>query len=446
MLNTRFKYILMKKIHVIIFLSTILITSCKKEDVTPIQGPDINQQARDALNQLMGEWYLWYNQMPAVKVTDYSDPYKLMTALRYKARDRWSFVADYNAFIASMQGSFVGHGIRIGLDPQDQARIVMIYKNSPMYSKGVRRGWIIKKLNNTDLAPILKSGDGAAYSQLIGAAQAGVTNTFLFQTPAGKDSTITTAKASFQVNSVIKYDTLNLKSGKTGYLVFDEFIEPSSDELKTAFSFLKQQNVKDLVLDLRYNSGGILDVATELASYIAGLSAQTILVKSVYNNKQALNDETIYFKTMLYPLNLTRLVVICTRETASASEVVINGLKPFVNVVLVGDTTNGKPTGMNVWGYKNKFIFAPVTFSLINSQAQGDFYAGFPPSKYVTDDITHDFGARDEYCLKEAIRYLETGSFSTKGVYIYQKNRHFDERSDLMNNTFGTVSRETDKM
>jgi C-terminal processing protease CtpA/Prc len=99
---------------------------------------------------------------------------------------------------------------------------------------------------------------------------------------------------------------------------------------------------------------------------------------------------------MLYPLNLTRLVVISTRETASASEVVINGLKPFMSVVTIGDTTNGKPTGMNVWGYNNKYVYAPVTFRLVNSAGQGDFYSGFPPLKYVPDDITHDFGDPNE--------------------------------------------------
>ena len=88
-----------------------------------------------------------------------------------------------------MQGSFVGHGIRIGLDGSGKARIVKIYKNSPLYSNGssnpngVRRGWIIKKLNGTDLAPIIASGNALLIIILSGPATAGITNTFLFQTP-----------------------------------------------------------------------------------------------------------------------------------------------------------------------------------------------------------------------------------------------------------------------
>jgi carboxyl-terminal processing protease len=427
----------MKRIYFVLLLTALMAVSCKKEEIKPVTNTTtVETQGRDALYKLMQEWYLWYKQMPAVAVGDYKDPYELINAVRYKTVDRWSFVADYNAFMASMQGSFVGHGIRMGLDAQKKARVVMIYKNSPLWAKGVRRGWIIKTVNGGDLASVLLAGDATAYNNLIGEPKAGVTNTFVFQTPEGKDSTITSAKSGFQVNSVLTCRTLDLSSGKTGYLAFNEFIEPSSDELKTAFQFLKQEGVKDLILDMRYNTGGILSVATELASYIGGKSAETVLVRSDYNDKKASNNENTYFSTMLYPLNLTRLVVISTRETASASEVVINGLKPFMNVVTIGDTTNGKPTGMNVWGYDNKYVYAPVTFRLVNSAGQGDFYAGFPPLKYVPDDITHDFGDPNESCLKEAVYYLEHGSVSTKGAYIYSRNKIFSERPDLLNNTY----------
>jgi hypothetical protein len=144
----------------------------------------------------------------------------------------------------------------------------------------------------------------------------------------------------------------------------------------------------------------------------------------------------MYFPAVASPINMSRLTVITTRETASASEVIINGLSPYLNVVTLGDTTNGKPTGMNVWTFSNKYVFAPVTFKLVNKVNFGDFYDGFYPAKYVSDDITHDFGDRNEYCLKEAIRYIETGSFSTKSSYLYQRPVYYSEKPGLMNNTF----------
>jgi carboxyl-terminal processing protease len=434
----------MKKLFSIIVIVVMGLTACKKE--TPINNTDTSAtQARDALSSLMNDWYLWYKNMPVVKVSDYKDPFELMDALRYKKLDRWSFVSDYNEFMATMSGTFVGHGIRLGYDAaNNNVRIVTIYSNSPLYTNGnggpgVRRGWIIKKLNGTDLAPIFASGNSTAYSNLIGASSAGITNTFVFTTPRGNDTTAITTKKSFQVNSVMICDTVKLKSGLAGHIVFDSFIEPSTDELKQAFAFLKAQNVQDLILDLRYNSGGILDVATQLASYVAGTSVfGTPFITSSYNDKKAAsNNSTINFTSINSPLNLSRLVVITTRETASASEEVINGLKSHLTVTTIGDTTNGKPTGMNVWATNDsKYIFAPVTFELVNSAGQGGYYTGFAPAKYVKDDITHDFKDKNESCYKEAIYFLEHGNVSTKGTYIYDPVRIYSEKPSMLNNAF----------
>jgi C-terminal processing protease CtpA/Prc len=432
----------MKKLFIILLLATMVFSSCKK-DVLPETTYTIAEQARDGLYDLMKEWYFWYKDLPVVTLKDFKDPYELMDTLRYKPLDRWSFVADYDSFVASMQGIFVGHGIRIGVDAQGKARIVTIYKNSPLYAnglinpRGVRRGWIIKTLNGTDPAPIISSRNTTAYNDLIGPAIAGRINTFVFQTPRGNDTTVITTKESFQVNSVMLYDTLTINKVKTGHLVFDEFIEPSTQELEIAFKFFKEQNVKDLILDLRYNSGGILDVATDLASYIAGTTKfSTPFVTSSYNDQKASEETTTNFKSILYPLNLTRLVVITTRETASASEVIINGLKPHLTVTNIGDTTNGKPTGMKVWQYNYKYIFAPITFKLVNSAGQGDFFEGFAPAKYVTDDITHDFSDKNELCFKEAIYYLENGSVSSKGSYTYTSSVQYSEKPAWMNNMY----------
>jgi carboxyl-terminal processing protease len=436
----------MKKLFLIFLLTAIFFSSCKKDVPPATTTVPVSEQARNALYNLMREWYYW---QPVAKVDSslYKDPYALLSALRYKLLDRWSFVDDYNAFVASMNGTFVGHGIRMGLDAQGKARIVTIYKNSPLYTNGasgpgVRRGWIIKSLNGTDLAKVMSdmilSRDATAYNNLIQPSTAGITNTFVFQTPRGNDTTAVTIKKSFDVNSVMLYDTLTLKTGKTGHLVFDEFISPSTQELQTAFAFFKAQNVKDLILDLRYNNGGILDVATDLASYIAGTAKfSTPFISSSYNDKQAAtNNATTNFKSILYPLNLTRLVVITTRETASASEEVINGLKPHLTVTTIGDTTNGKPTGMNVWQYDYTYIFAPITFKLVNSAGQGDFYAGFAPAKYVPDDITHDFNDKSESCFKEAIYFLENGTVSTKSAYIYRPSVQYSEKPSRMNNMY----------
>jgi carboxyl-terminal processing protease len=376
--------------------------------------------------------------MPVVVKEDYKDPDELMKAMKYQTLDRWSFVETYKEYTDRNQGNFVGHGLSMALDQTNKVRIAQIYKNSSLYAKGVRRGWIVKKLNGTDLAPVFINKDTALYRHLIGPAEAGVTNTFLFELPAdGRDSIITSTKSSFTLNTVIYFDTLNLKSGITGHLVFDQFIPPSDHELETAFAFFSQNNITDLILDIRYNGGGDLSVLSNMASYISGATKFNMpFLKLSFNDKNTAYNEPYNFNTVSYPLNLTKLITICTRGTASASEDLINGLKPYLNVISIGDTTNGKPVGMVGVNYKTDYMFWPISFSIVNSENQGEFYDGISPEKYVPDDITRDWSDRNELCLKEAIYYLENGSVSPKGIYNYQPSVRFSEKPERMNNAF----------
>jgi C-terminal processing protease CtpA/Prc len=413
----------MKKFTFLLFILIIGLISCKKS-VSPATTQTVDEIARDTLYSDMNQYYFWYKLMPNVVETDYKDPYTLLDAMEYKTLDRWSFVQTYDQYVAMNTGAFVGHGISLGLDPFNQVRIAQIYHNSPLYSLGVRRGWIVKKLNNTDLAPIFIANNATAYNQLIGASSISVTNTFLFQTPAGKDSTIKSTKSSFTLNTVILADTLHLKSGIAGHLVFDEFIPPSVQELQSAFTYFSQNNVTDLIVDLRYNGGGDLNVLANMASYVAGSSKfNTTFLTLTFNDKNTASNQSFNFTSVPAPLNISRLVVITTRGTASASEDFINGLKPSLDVKTIGDTTNGKPVGMVGFAYPRNqpyYLFWPITFSLVNSAGQGDFYKGFAPDKYVPDDITHDWNDRNEACLRESIYYLEHGNVSSKELMIKQ--------------------------
>jgi hypothetical protein len=437
------------KMKKLIFLPVLILTltlSCKKNNtVVPDTTTTTPEMARDSLYYIMKDWYFWFSMPEATALTNttkanYKDPYVLMDAMRYKALDRWSFVADYDQFNAQMNGTFIGHGFRIGLDDSGNARIAMIYSQSALYLEGVRRGWIVKKINGTDVAPVLMSGDSAAYSNLIGPSEAGITNIFIFIRPDGSEETISATKSNFIVNTVILYDTLHLSTGVTGHLVFDSFISPSLAELETAFTFFKDNSVKDLILDLRYNSGGYLSIAQALASLIAGNAYEgSVFVKLNFNaNHASENANNIYnIINTPYPLDLSRLVVITTRSTASASEAVMNGLKPYMNVVSIGDTTDGKPTGMMGWEVAKKYWFWPVTFKLVNKNDDGEYFAGIAPAKYAGDDITHDFNDRNELCLKEAIYYLETGSVSSKRSEApFKRLPQFSEKSSTLNNTF----------
>jgi C-terminal processing protease CtpA/Prc len=236
---------------------------------------------------------------------------------------------------------------------------------------------------------------------------------------------------------VLLYDTLHLSSGITGHLVFESFINPSRDELATAFAYFKANNIKDLILDLRYNGGGYLDISQTLSSYIGGNAlAGTVFAKLLYNDKHQDQNYPFPFISTSYSIGLTRMVVITTRGTASASEAVMNGLKPHLTVVSVGDTTNGKPTGMNIWEVAKRFVMVPVTFKIVNSADQGEYFAGIAPAKLAPDDITHDFNDRQEACLKQAISYLQSGAFTTKSYGVFKNSPKLTEKPGWMNNLF----------
>jgi len=431
----------MKKLILLTIVIITFFSSCKKDPVLP-DNTLTPVMARDSLYYIMKDWYYWFDKPECESVTPtnketYKDPYELLEAARYKEYDRWSFVADYDEFIAEMQGEFVGFGFRIGVDNLNKARIAMVYNKSSLYANGVRRGWIIKTISGIDPAPLLIAHNSAAYSDLVGPPTAGITKVFVFTKPDGTDVTITATKSSFTVNTVMLYDTLMLSSGITGHLVFDSFITPSSAELVTAFTYFKSMGIKDLILDLRYNTGGYLNIAQTLASYIAGDAVQgKVFAKLQYNTKRQDYNTIFQFKTTPYSMGLPRLVVITTRSTASASEAVMNGLKPFVTVVSIGDTTNGKPTGMNGWDIGKKYYMWPITFKMVNSQNQGEYFEGIFPAKLAPDDITHDFDDRNEACLKEAIYYLTNGAISKASLPDFKRHTQFSEKPEWMNNTF----------
>jgi carboxyl-terminal processing protease len=423
----------MKNILFLLAACFSILTSCKKE---PEPTPDT--MARDTLYQLMNQWYYWYDKMPTVNKENYPDPYKLLEALRYKELDsQTSYVIDYDTYIAQMQGTSVTHGIRMALDESNKARIAMIYRNSPLYDAGVRRGWIIKTINGQDIADILLRNDMAKLAEVIGPATEGVTNVFLFSPPGQADISISSTKRAFTVNTVLLFDTLHLSKGSVaGHLVLSSFIGTTSNELKTAFEFFKANNVSDFILDLRYSTGGLVSVGKELASYIAGSSAiGSVYAKLLYNDKNQNLNKTIPFVATDYPLGVSKLVVITTRSTSGTSEAVINGLSPNLIVVSVGDTTQGAPEIMNGWPCLKKYYFWLVTANTVNSLDQ-DFYDGFAPDKREIDDITREFDDREEKCLKEAIQYLETGQFSGKAGNPFYRSIQFSEDELPGNNIF----------
>jgi len=432
----------MKKLFFIAILFLPLLSGCKKDpDPVVINEYTFDERARDGFYDLMKVMYLWRDKIPTVKISDYPGPREVLEAIRYLPIDRFSNIQDYDAFIASYAGVFVGHGIRMGLDETDQIRILTVYENSDLWPQGVRRGWILKKVNGIDIAPIFISGDGTAYNNLWGPSTAGYTNTLLFVKPDGTEVTLSSSKAELDVNTVMGDTVFNRSGRKIAYFCFDSFIDPSEGELNETFASFKAKGATDLIIDLRYNRGGRVDIANQLASLVVDNSyTNKISIKLKYNSLVASEwNETYNFIQTASPLGFGKVVFITTRSSASASELVINSLKPWINVSIVGDTTTGKPAGMNAFGYPfptnsvpepdYKYIFLPITFEYVNALDQGGFYDGIVPDVLANDDITRDFGDTEELSLKAALAVIEGAG--TKSAVPYRRIKVFTEGNQL---------------
>jgi len=199
-----------------------------------------------------------------------------------------------------------------------------------------------------------------------------------------------------------------ISSKKIGYMVFNSFINPSVAELDQCFTKFKNSNVNELIVDLRYNGGGSVDVSKKLADLIGGTAANGgVYATYKHNNKHSELNKSINFQTYSNSLSLSRVLFITTHGTASASELVINGLKPFMPVFLIGSTTHGKPVGMYTFTYKEfDWAFVPICFSMKNANNVGDYFDGLSVDVAAVDDYTLPFGDYNESSFAAALGYL----------------------------------------
>ena len=197
-----------------------------------------------------------------------------------------------------------------------------------------------------------------------------------------------------------------------GYILFHNFVQPSNAALDVAFAQLVSEGATDLVLDMRYNGGGLVSVAQHLADLIGGMRTNGLLMaRYVHNDRQTSRNTSLYFGEAPAAISTPRLIAITTRASASASELVINALKPYMAVTVVGDNTYGKPVGQYGFRFCGKIVF-PVSFSIRNAADQGDYFGGFVPDCAAPDDLAYLLGDPREASLGEAIHFAVTGECS----------------------------------
>jgi carboxyl-terminal processing protease len=381
------------------------------------------------LRSWIDETYLWYREVPTalnpdnyVSAVDYFDALKtpaLSASGKYKDRFHFTYPsAEWDAI--SQQGVELGYGISwsrsaSGIFPRKRV-IAIVEPGSPAAIAGLQRG---DQLTTVDSLDYLNSTDSSAitvFNNALFPEKAGDIHTFIFDRHGTTVSTVLAA-ANVTAMPVQNTKTIATPSGIVGYLTFNDHNVVSELQLVNAIAQLKAADVNDLVLDVRYNGGGLLYIASELAYMIAGPDATSgkIFEQAQYNDKIR-PDPPIPFISNAYGfsatknqplpyLGLKRVSILTSAGTCSASEAIINGLQGIdVDVTLIGGQTCGKPYGFYPTPNCGTTYFA-IQFKGVNNKGVGDYSDGIAPTCNVADDFAHALGDPAEGQLAAALTY-----------------------------------------
>jgi hypothetical protein len=356
---------------------------------------------------VMQSWYYWYRSLPSnVNPANYASSNALLDAIRQQPLDRFSYIttqAANQSFYGA--GQYVGYGLGFGLTSGNNLDVNQVFPGSPADQAGLSRGDTVTALNGVPVPTLVANNQ---LDSALAAANPGISKTFTYTSLQSQTLTVTLTSAVVTQPSVGQVTVLDDGRERVGYFLFNSFIDPSNSELDQAFAQFSSQGVTHLVIDERYNGGGEVSVAQHLASLIAGSSyAGKSLATLTYNDKHSSQNETITFPSIASPLSLTQVFFITTDSTASASEFIINALRPFMDVVTVGAATFGKPVGEDGFNVCTDVLY-PITFKIANVSGYGDYFNGLPPTCAAADDVGHALGDPDEASLATALSYIRT--------------------------------------
>ena len=384
----------------VLFFS-LIIFGCKKDSDN--QSNLINPAIKFTSDTFI-DWYLWFESIPKVDLTSYQTPDDYINAIRYP-KDRWSFTMDLDKLIALLsKGETTGWGAGLGFDQYSTLRILYVFDNSAMGKAGVKRGWQIKSINGA----AVNTMSDAAINQALNLSSLN----FTFVKNDGSEVTAQLTKGIVTINSVLYSTIIEKNAKKIGYFVFSDFLDSSVNELNSVFNLFSSSEVKDIIIDLRYNGGGTLNCADTLVALLAGIPHKDKVYNTLtYNNKHIRSGYQSLIGLKANSILVDNLIFITTSETASASELVISGLKPYLKIKLIGTKTHGKPVGMNIFSdTRDNLAIAPISFKNLNSQGYGDYFDGIPVDYNLSDNYSKDWGDQSDACLNAAINYISTGS------------------------------------
>ncbi|QQL49160.1 S41 family peptidase [Mucilaginibacter ginkgonis] len=485
----------MKKL-LFMLTGVVLFASCKKDktvtdaSTAPTTGSTLDL-IRDSVYLYTKEDYYWNDAIPDYAtfnprgITGSSDlaalqnevnrlsQYKInpLTSQPYEyvasspGSAKYSFI-DQGGVSTSLSGVSGDFGFGIFYNTTTDLRIKYVNAGSPADAAGIKRGYQITSINNSTN---ISYDGGTNLNFVVNAYSNSNAITMTLARPDGTTFTANLNTATYTHNPVQLAKVLDQGNGKkVGYLVFNSFVSPTVAQpaLDAAFAAFKSAGITDLVVDLRYNGGGYVSTAEYLDNLIAPASASgKVMYAAYYNSTLAAGKEvllrnqtrkdassgqtynyaqidfsvagnTVKFGTT-HNLSLTNVYFIVTGATASASELTINNLRPYLNVQLIGNTSYGKPVGFFDIDINKYQLYVPE-FETKNANGIGGYYTGMKPGStdypgyYGADDLTKDFGDPTEKLLANALSYINQGrylsnsvstqSIGTNGLNVDQQN------------------------
>lgn len=397
----------------------------------------------DFVEEITDSWYLWYDEMANVDKSDYESAQAYLDArlapLIEAKRDLFSRLTTITEDETSISsGAYIGFGFRSRTD-ETRLLIIDVFESGPAYAAGVRRGM---ELVAVDTGSGFESYEdliarNASNEEIFGPSEVGVSRGFKF-IQDGETTEIVVEKQELAPPALAGEPLLIERSGLTpvGYLNLRQFIEsalrpdPGFYSLRDATRLFRDASVTDLIVDLRYNGGGLLSVADTMMDLLAGITAEgepsfKIQVNDQHPDYNNDKNNWGFFDTLTDSASPIRIAFITSGGTASASELVINGLAPHVETVLVGADTYGKQVGQGRWDMHEAVegldradcdvALRLTAFELVNGEDQGGYHqVGLEGTGRFTlcsakDDLSRAFGDPEETLVATALDWLGAG-------------------------------------
>jgi C-terminal processing protease CtpA/Prc len=463
----------------LLFILTLSLTSCfEDQDDNLISASEINDFVWKGMNAV----YLYKDEIPdlandrfatnedySTYLSDFSAPEDLFESLIYQRAtiDRFSVIVDdYIALEQQFDGVSTSNGMEFGLfrfnetDTELYGYVQYVMPNTSAETQGITRGDVFYGVNGVQLTTEnyrnLLFGSNSTYTINLGNYDDNGTNDdpnddSIIETISSVDLT----KQAYTENPILISNVLNLDANTVGYLMYNGFTGTNAfdSQLNAVFADFNAAGVTDLVIDLRYNGGGSVNTAIWLSSMITGQFTGDVLVSEQWNselqaqlendNPQSLlnpfvdemkkfnTDGDVVFQENINHLNLNKVYILTTRGTASASELVINGLNPYIDVVQIGSTSRGKyQASITIYDSPNlgrtdanpnhTYAMQPLIFKTVNSVGFTDFDSGLVPDIIVNENFGNlgILGTVNEPLLAAAIADIEgTGRFGSQNYY-----------------------------